>query len=199
MRYGVEGAKTALTLLSKEFMKIILLVFLFSFGSASAQHCPWDCTGFLMIKTDASEAEMKSMHPTLVDGRKQIIVDTLYGTGKNTFDTCRFLEYDEFVGLREEKSKIHSFYRHDTMLKFAKGFYVVHFNFCKYDKDKEGPLFISYAGAGHGHDHYIPVPVEKRIHLHNHSNDIYKKNYDAILKNVDSQILTINRKDWGLQ
>lgn len=177
----------------------MIIFLLLACSMAKVQHCPWDCAGFLMIKTDASKAEMEAMHPVLVDARHQVVVDTLYGTGKETFDTCRFLYFDDFVKYRKERSKLHSWYGYDTMLEFAEGYYVVHFNFCKYDRDAEGPLFIRYAGPGHNHDHYLPVPVEKRIHLHEYNTEIRNKNYSAILKAVEPSIITISRKEWGLQ
>jgi hypothetical protein len=86
------------------------------------------------------------------------------------------------------------------MLEFAKGFYIVRYNFCKFKDGANGaPLYIRYMGPGHGHFHYIVVPTNKRIHLHDHNNNIRDKNHEAILKEVEPKIIQINRAEWGFQ
>lgn len=178
--------------------KTLIVLFVMISAAANGQHCLWDCTGFLMIKTDATKAEMDMMRPVLVDAQKHVVIDTLYGTGKETFDTCRFLYFDDFVKYRKERSKLHSWYNYDTMLKFAEGYYVVHYNFCKYERGNT-ELSVRYAGPGHGHDHYIPVPMDKRIHLHDLNNEIRNKEFESILKKVEPQIINVSRAQWGLQ
>jgi hypothetical protein len=175
--------------------RILLLTSLFLFLKASAQHCPWDCTGFLMLKTDATEAEMQMLRPVLVDADKQVVIDTLYGTGKDTYDSCIFLEYRDFVKYRTARIKVYYWYQYDTVLKFAKDYYVVHYNFCK---NSGKPLFIRYTGPGHGHYHYIEIPDEKRIHLHELNAMILAKDYEGILKKVEPNIISVNRSQWGL-
>ena len=100
--------------------KSLLSLFIILWIGANAQHCPWDCTGFLMIKTNASEAEMKKLKPVLVDGRKKPVVDTLYGTGLPTYDLCTFLLYRDFKKYRTERIKLHWVYQYDTLLSKSK-------------------------------------------------------------------------------
>lgn len=174
---------------------LIIGIFLLSFINASAQHCPWDCTGFLMIKTDATKSEIEKLQPVLVDANKQVVIDTLYGTGKDTYDTCTFMEYDDFVKYRTERTRLHHWYEYDTVLNFAKDHYVVHYNFCKHEGKQ---LFIRYMGPGHGHYHYMEIPADKRIHLHDLNNMIREKNYTGILKQVEPNIINVSRAQWGL-
>lgn len=181
-------------------MKTILLLLVISFPlSASAQHCPWDCTGFLMIKTDASKDEMEMLRPALFDSKRLVVVDTLYGTGKKTFDTCFFMEFGDFASYRKEKAKIHNWYNYDTMLSFAEGYYVVHYNYCKFSGKAPGELFIAYMGPGHGHHHYLEIPADKRIHLHDYYSLIQKGEKEQTLKAVESKIISVSRAEWGFQ
>lgn len=178
---------------------ILLATFMLLSLNSFAQHCPWDCAGFLMIKTDATPAEMSMLKAALVDSKKQLVIDTLYGTGKETIDTTNIMEWDEFEKYRKEKTKIHNWYNHDTMLSFAKGYYVVRYNYCKFDNANPQDLSIRYIGPGHGHYHFMPVAADKRIHLHDYNSLISKKEKEEILKALESKIINVSRAQWGFQ
>jgi hypothetical protein len=181
-------------------MKLLLLVTgLLTFGSLNAQHCPWDCTGFLMLRTDASYKEMKQLQPVLVDGKKQVIIDTLYGTGKSTNDLCEFLYFDDFKNYRAKKTELHHWYAYDTLLDFSAGHYVVHYNYCRYRRNGTNDLYIRFIDP-HDNDayHYIEIPASQRIHLHDFSSQIMDRNFTAILDTIEPAIIKIDRKTWRL-
>lgn len=176
-------------------------IFLFLISlNAYSQHCPWDCSGMILLKTDVTPAEFKSLNPVLVDRDKRMVVDTIYGTGLDTYDTCRFLFYDDFQQYRTEKIKIHYWYRHDTAFHFANGYYLVRYNYCKFQKDGEGTLFIRYndPSGEPGAFRYLPVPAESGIHLHDHRLQMNRREYNEILEKIQPQIIFEGRKDWGL-
>ena len=74
---------------------LFLFILLIATLTTSAQHCPWDCDGMIMIKTDAGKEEMKKLDPVLVDVNKKLILDT--SLGADIFDLCRILYYDDFL------------------------------------------------------------------------------------------------------
>lgn len=164
-----------------------------------AQHCPWDCSGIILVKTDLNADELKKLNPVLVDANKNIVVDTMYGTGLETYDTCQFMLYDDFKAYRTERTKIHYWYRYDTLYSFANEYAVVKFNFCRYERSG-ARLYVRYnnlEGSGDTYS-YIEVPQEKRIHLHDYNRMINEHAHDAIRNSVQSFIQNISRKQWGL-
>lgn len=175
----------------------ILLLFLTVSGKCFSQHCPWDCTGFLMLRTDASYAEMKKLNPVLVDGRKNIVVDTLYGTGLPTYDSCIFMLFSDFKKYRTERIKLHPWYEYDTLLNFAEGHYVVHYNYCRYKWDQNSSLFIRYNDPEVKNSYkYMEIPPDKRIHLHDFNSAIRIEKKKNILADVEPMVILINRKEW---
>ena len=177
----------------------VIVLFLFSL-KAYSQHCPWDCSGMLLLKTDISSTEFNSLNPVLVDKEKRIVVDTVYGTGKDTYDTCRFLFYDDFIQYRTGRIHVHYWYAHDTAFHFAKGHYLVRYNYCKFKQDGQGELFIRYNDPSGlpGAYRYLPVPAERGIHLHDHRLQMTRREYNGILEKVQPQIIFAGRKNWGL-
>lgn len=176
-------------------------IFLFLISlNANSQHCPWDCSGMLLLKTNITATEFSTLNPVLVDKGKQVVVDTIYGTGLDTYDTCRFLFYDDFQQYRTERIKTHYGYGHDTAFHFAKDHYLVRYNYCKFQKDGEGELFIRYndPSGEPGAYRYLPVSAESGIHLHDHRLQMNRREYSGILEKVQPQILIAKRKDWGL-
>ncbi len=163
--------------------------------SLTAQHCPWDCTGMLMLKTDATAAEIKKLQPALVDENKNTVIDTLYGTGSDqTFDTCYFLLYNDFVKYRAGRIQLHHWYAFDTLFHFAEGNYVVHYNYCKYGK--EGKLFIRYNdSSGTSGYRYKEVTAMNRIHLHDYNREIREHQTDQLRKTLSPFVIDFNRKD----
>src|SRR2546423_15281458 len=106
----------------KYFLTSLLLFFLIK---AAAQHCPWDCSGMIMFQTVSPKATIYKMDPVLVDENKIIVTDTMYGTGKETYDSCNFLLYSDFKSSRTKKIAIHHWYQYDTVYDFAGGLYFV--------------------------------------------------------------------------
>ena len=167
--------------------------------STSAQHCPWDCSGLLMIKTDATKGEMKKLDPVLVDINNKPVIDTLYGSGAGTYDLCRFLYYDDFLKFRINRIQVHYWYGYDTVYHFAKEHYVVRFNYCRYSTDGPTDLFIRYNDPSSSSGYkYIEIPASRRIHLHDYSREINKGQTAEILQSIQPFILNISRKEFGL-
>jgi len=80
----------------------------------------------------------------LADGGQNVVVDTIYGTGLATYDTCRFLPYEDFLKYRIEKINLHYWYGYDTVYHFAKGHFIVRYNFCRFNRDGRSDLFIRF-------------------------------------------------------
>jgi len=57
----------------------------------------------IMLKTPISKATVYQLKPVLVDEDKQVVIDTMYGTDKATYDSCGFLYYDDFATIERKK------------------------------------------------------------------------------------------------
>ncbi len=164
--------------------------------STSAQHCPWDCSGLLMIKTDATREQMKKLDPTLVDTNKDPVDQKQYGSGTDTGKLYRFLFYDDFLEFRKSRIKIHNWSAYDTVYHFAKDHYLVRINYCG---NSTNDLFIRYNDPATTSGYkYIEIPPSRRIHLHDYSSEIYRRQTAAILQSIQPFILNISRKEFGL-
>ena len=159
--------------------------------SLAAQHCPWDCSGLLMIKTSAGREELKKLDPVLVGPNKKPIIDTIYGTGSETFDLCRFMYYDDFLQYRINRIKIHHWYTFDTRYHFARDHYIVRFNFCRYDSDGPPDLYIRINDRGTNNYKYIEIPKAKRIHLHDIGREISKGETETLIEKLSSYVITL--------
>lgn len=180
-------------------MKITFLALLLWTSSATcAQHCPWDCTGMLVVQTNIPETELQQLHPVLVDRDKNILIDTMYGTGKNTSDTCELLSYAAFQAYRIQRITLHYWYRYDTMYAFAKDRYLIKFNYCKY---RDQDLFIRYTKnlGGETIVGYILVPAANRLHLHDYNRELISHNLARLQALTASAVLTLNCEKWGLK
>lgn len=164
-----------------------------------AQHCPWDCSGIILVKTDLKIDELKKLNPVLVDANKNIVVDTMYGTGLETHDTCRFMFYDDFKAYRTERTKLHYWYRYDTLYRFASEYALVRVNYCHYQRSG-AMLYIRFNNLKDSIQQYeyIEVPQGNRIHLHDYNMMINRKEHDAIRQAVQPFVLNVSRKQWGL-
>lgn len=178
--------------------KLAFIVLLFLSGQAAAQHCPWDCSGMILLKTDLTGDEFKRLSPVLVDNNEQVVVDTIYGTGLETNDSCRFLSYADFVNYRTDKIKLHHWYGFDTLYYFAKGQYLVRYNFCKYKKEGNNDLFIRFTDPVTREDHYIDIPIGRRIHLHDLNREIRERKTLEEIPSLQGLVLELSRKEWGL-
>lgn len=166
--------------------------------TAISQHCPWDCSGMILLKTDISKEEFTKLNPVLVDAHKQLIVDTVYGTGLATYDSCRFLYYDDFVQYRTGRIKLHHWYRYDTAYYFARGHYLVRFNYCRYARGADTGLYIRYDDPVLHEPKYIEVPADRRIHLHIFYRQIYNRLPLDKIESMPALIMQVNRKEWNL-
>lgn len=178
----------------------ILLLFIFKFFLAKGQHCPWDCSGMILLETDATSAEMSRLNPVLVDGDRKVVIDTLYGTGLNsTADTCQFLVYEDFLKFRVAKTAIHYWYSYDTVYHFAKGHYLVKYNYCKYNRNNES-LYIRINDLNNKPSGYrfIEVTADKRIHLHNYHRLLSYRKTGEMLTALAPMVIFISRVDLGL-
>ncbi|HWR33689.1 MAG TPA: hypothetical protein VN451_09190, partial [Chitinophagaceae bacterium] len=153
----------------------------------------------ILMKTDLKADELKKLNPVLVDENKNIMVDTMYGTGLETYDTCRFMFYEDFKAYRTEKTKVHYWYRYDTLYRFAKDYALVKFNFCRY-KRSGAMLFVRFNSLKDSVTQYgyIEVPQNNRIHLHDFNMMINRKEHDTIRDSVQPFVLDISRRRWNL-
>jgi hypothetical protein len=181
-------------------MKYALAAFTFTLCSLGnfAQHCPWDCSGMIMMRTPVSKEMIYKLKPVLVDEQKNVVTDTMYGTGLPTYDRCDFLSYEDFVDYRAGKITVHHWYGYDTVYHFAAGNFIVKYNFCKYEGSK---LFLRFDDPGSEavQYHYIEIPEAIRIHLHNISSLLYSRQTAAIRKELQHSILNIACSEWGLK
>jgi hypothetical protein len=179
--------------------KTLFALFLFTATTgAIAQHCPWDCSGMIQVEITAPMNMVYRMKPVLVDENKEVITDTIYGTGKETYDRCDFLYYDDFLKYRRNKIAIHSCYQYDTLYSFAKGKYIVRYNFCRY-RDKKLFLRFTDPHKGNNNYHYIEIPGHNRIHLHDYDDQLRQNKTAAMVKATREFVLVIDCKTWGLQ
>lgn len=178
---------------------LIIILFMTS-HLAGAQHCPWDCSGMILLKTDATSGEMSRLNPVLVDGDRKLVIDTLYGTGLNsTADTCQFLVYEDFLKFRVAKTAIHYWYSYDTVYHFAKDHYLVKYNYCKYNRNNES-LYIRINDLNNTPSgyRYIEVTAEKGIHLHNYHRLLNDRKTGELLTALAPMVIFISRVDLGL-
>jgi hypothetical protein len=179
-------------------MQKLFLIFIIAFSiKASAQHCPWDCTGLILIQTDMDPREFGKMNMTLVDSSKKVMVDTLFGTGRPTYDTCRLMQYDDFMNYRIQRIQLHYWYQYDTVYKFAKGLYLARFNYCQY---KNSPLYLNWSDVNgkSGTNHYFEISPANRIHLHDFSRQLNNRDYDQIRREINPKIIRIRQRDLKL-
>ena len=180
-------------------MKYLLLLLLAATNQPSlAQHCPWDCSGMILFQSNLSAEQVKELHPVLVDENKKDIIDTIYGTGKDTYDPCEFLYFDEFQQYRTGKIQLHHWYEYDTMYAFAAGAYLVKYSYCKYRGKK---LYIRYTDPYTRSltYHYIEVPEDNRLHLHDYSRELTNREAAKIRELTASKLLLLNCDRWGLR
>lgn len=173
---------------------LILLALLLSVTTGiNAQHCPWDCSGLVVVKTNIPVATLKQMGFVLVDENKKIITASRKGDSKAFMDTSLLEPYDEFVAKRKAGLNDYHWYQYDTAYHFAEGKYLLHFNHCDGYKKK---LYLRYqrAGAAGIKFLYIEVPDNKRISLHDFSDELYGRNYKAISEKIKPNILFLDCK-----
>jgi len=163
-----------------------------------AQHCPWDCAGMIMLQTDISKEKVYKMKPVLVDENKNVITDTLFGTGQPTYDRCDFMEHKDFTAYRKKRIALHYVYEYDTSYYFAAGKYIVHYNFCEY-RDKN--LYLRYNDSYSVETKYIyvPIPEANRIHLHEYNNEIRQMQTNKLKQGLKKFELAIPCTKWGLK
>ena len=174
--------------MKRNFLFIIAFITTsFSFG----QHCPWDCSGMILLQTDAPKEKLYLLHPVLVDENKKEVIDTVYGTGLDTHDKCEFLSYEDFTALREKKIGLHHWYGYDTLYHFTAGKYLVKYNFCKYQDEK---LYLRFEDphAGSITFHYIEIPENRRIHLHNYNTELRKRETKELKKLTELFVLKVS-------
>jgi hypothetical protein len=169
---------------------ILLLIILLSI-KGMAQHCPWDCAGMIMLETDLAKEKIEHLNLVLVDENYKEVVDTVYGTGKETYDYCIFLELDPFTEYRKGKIAVLHWYAYDTTYAFANGNYIVKYNYCKYRNKK---LYIRYLDQYNRAlvFHYIEIPDGKRIHLHDYNKELIGRENEEIRKDVKPKVMTLD-------
>lgn len=182
-------------------MKYLLVVLLFFSRNAEGQHCPWDCSGLVVIQTNMTAAEMVRFKPVLVDENKSIVIDTIYGTGGKTWDTARVLPFEAFQQYRTERIQLHRWYNYDTMYRFAAGYYVAKANYCKFAHTGR-KLFVRFTLQPPGKNPVyrdIEIAGKGLLHLHDYSIELNQKDAEGIRKRIAALVLTIQRSDLGLR
>lgn len=178
--------------------RTLFIIFLLLSADVNAQHCPWDCSGMILLKTDLSKTEFTRLNPVLVDGNRKEIVDTVYGTGLATYDTGRFMHYDDFMQYRTGRIKLHYWYAFDTLYYFAKDNYLVRYNYCRYQYQGNTDLFIRFTDTAGNQYGYIEIPVSRRIHLHDFGPEIRKRLPLAEAGSMHALIMDVKRNEWKL-
>jgi hypothetical protein len=181
-------------------MKRALLFFSggFLFLAGFSQRCPWDCAGMVVVETAVAKGMVYKMDPVLVDEDKKVIVDTMYGTDKPTYDRCEFLFYDDFTKERTKKIAIHHWYENDTFYHFAAGRYIVKYNFCEY-QDRKLYLRYSEPPAKSKIYHYIEIPARSRIHLHDYNSQLRERKTEEIKNDLKDFVLVLTCQEWNLR
>ena len=171
-----------------------VLIFLRSFS----QHCPWDCSGMIIVETPVAKGMVYKLEAVLVDEEKKVIVDTMYGTDKPTYDRSDLLSYDDFTKERTKKIAIHHWYEYDTFYHFAAGHYIVKFNFCEY-QDKR--LYLRYSDPSFKSKvyQYIEIPATNRVHLHDYNSQLRERKTEEIKNDLKASVLVLNCAEWNLK
>ena len=176
--------------------QLLLLAFfiaksIFSYG----QHCPWDCTGMILLQTNTTGEKISHLNLVLVDEKYHPVTDTVFGTGLPTYDVCNFLSYRNFTEYRTRRIALHHWYQYDTMYHFAEGAYIVKYNFCKFKGKK---LYLRYLDQQMRSltYHYIEIPDSSRIHLHDYNNEIRERRTEEMKKKIGPFILKVDAKAW---
>jgi len=175
-----------------------MLFLLLCMSGMFAQHCPWDCSGMILIKTSISKTTVHHLNPVLVDEQKEMIIDTMYGTSKATYDSCIFLRSDDFTTYRTTKINIHQWYQYDTFYHFAAGWYIVKYNFCKYSGQR---VYLRFSDPYSDSVlyHCVEVPDSMRVHLHNYSNQLFDRRTNEIRNRVKTSVIIMDFSNWGLK
>jgi hypothetical protein len=172
--------------------KLYLLFVLNSLGfSLAAQHCPWDCSGLILLQTKASKSAISKLHPVLVDETKKEINDTIYGTEKETYDPCVFLSYNDFNAYRAKRIQVYDGYDKDTIYHFAKGRLIARYNYCNY---RERKLYLRLVDP-HAREltyHYVEIPDSLRIHLHDYNSELREGKKEPISKKIQPFIVKLS-------
>jgi len=176
----------------------ILSIFLVATVTVKAQHCPWDCSGMILLHSNVEKEQVYKLEPVLVDENKKIIVDSLYGTGKPTFDTCNFLYYDDFLAYRTKRIEWHYWYGYDTVYHFAAGNYVVKLNYCKYS-DQKIYLRLREPYTSETRYRYIEIPNSSLLHLHEYNNMIRERETAAMKEAIKGAVIEMNCEKWMLR
>ena len=183
--------------------KLLLICFILSTAELLAQHCPWDCSGMVLVSSAITPAEYKKLQPVLVDSNKNVLISEYSVTGKMIPDTNFLFSYEDFMADRTIKIATFSWYVYDTIYHFAKGHFLARFNHCRFSR-QQAKLFIRFndvsgASAVSGAYHFIPVPLDKRIHLHDHQALFWDKNISAMQEAVKPFVMNIERKEWFIR
>jgi len=152
----------------------------------------------ILLKTAVTAAEFRQLNPVLVDKNREIIVDTIYGTGLETYDSCRFMHYDDFMQYRTERIKLHHWYNYDTMYYFAKDHYPVKYNYCRFKYNGNNDLFLRFNDPVTKVYGYIAIPVNCRIHLHDFGDGIRKRRPLAEITSMHALVMEVSRSEWKL-
>jgi hypothetical protein len=177
---------------------LLVSVMIMMVNLAGAQHCPWDCSGLLLFKIEISKKKTNKLFPVLVNEKKEIIVDTIYGTSKSTFDTCKLLFYDDFQAYRIKRVTQNKWYAIDTVYHFAEGYYIIKVNFCKYRNKK---IFLRFTDTGSKklRYRYVEIANSSLIHLHDYNMEITARKTDLIKEAIAKYLITIDCASLGLK
>ncbi len=177
---------------------VVLTVLLLAMPAVQAQHCPWDCGGMILLQTELDKQQVYKQQPVLVDENREIITDTVYGTGKDTYDTCSFLYYDDFLAYRTAKINLHYWYGYDTVYHFAAGYYVARINYCKY-RNKKIYLRLADPYSQRPAYRYLEINSTAIIHLHDHNNNIRYRQTATIKEAIREAVLVMSCDKWMLR
>src|SRR5688572_18135654 len=141
-------------------MRWVIPFFLFfSIGTASAQHCPWDCSGIVILDWPADK-KFNNYQVRLVDSSYKVVFNhNVYEKTESQFSI-----YEELKKQLNLKISKYSWYEYDTVLNFAAGSPVALYNFCDYHGED---LFIEVKSKkGPSNKNYFKLNEDQKFHLH---------------------------------
>lgn len=177
------------------------LLFVFSLLSVLpvfSQHCPWDCSGLILLQTGIPKERLYQLQPVLVDENKKEIINKMYRTEAGTRDAFSFLTYEDFTTSRIKNIKLNNWYRYDTAYHFAKGKYLVRYNHCDYYGKKLYLRFTDPYTLGLTY-RFIEIPESKRIHLHSYSGMLNKNKINELKDITEPFVLKVSCEEWKLR
>jgi hypothetical protein len=136
----------------------ILITLLFITKLLAAQHCPWDCSGIVILDWPANKS-FPSYTVSLVDKNHEVV------SNHNVYESpeSKFQLYGDLKKELSSKIPQNHWYENDTVFHFAEGSPVTLYNYCDY----RGDLFVEVRFNTTSQKWYFKLNEDQKFHLHN--------------------------------